>query len=157
MLVWGHTAYARDQNTHTGVCPCGRQWSRLPLQIDRLRGESQERGEMIKSRGGKLRRWLVVLVAMGALLAAVAGCSKSGSVAGTYVSDAGYLELNRDGTFYLEVGALGGDYGRYDVKGETLTLRLDDGSAVRATVKGKTISFSPGSVIGFWATEWVKE
>lgn len=98
-----------------------------------------------------------LLVAVGAALGVAAGCSSSGAVAGTYVSEAGYLELDRDGTFYLSVGGLGGERGRYEVRGETLTLRFENGSAVRATIKGKTITFARGSVIGFWATEWHKE
>ncbi len=103
-------------------------------------------------------KWVFAfLVVAGAALGVAAGCSSSGAMAGTYVSEAGYLELDRDGTFYLSVGALGGDYGRYEVKGGTLTLRFEDGSAVQATIKGKTITFSRGSVIGFWATEWHRE
>lgn len=104
-----------------------------------------------------MKRTVVFLVLAGVVLALAAGCSRGGSVVGTYTSSAGYLELERDGTFYLEFGGLGGGYGRYEVKGGTLTLRFEDGSAMRATIKGDTITFPTNSVIGFWATEWVKE
>jgi len=64
------------------------------------------------------------------------GCSKG--VSGVYVHDkkkSEYLELRSDSTFFLRGSGMGVT-GKYRVDGETITLTIDNGTAVQAKIHG---------------------
>lgn len=86
------------------------------------------------------------------LLALLLGVSCGTGIAGTYVnrdnSDE-YLDLNPDGSFFLKEYL--GFAGRYEVAGDTITIRLDSGLAARARIhKDGSIHDDDGKV-------WVKK
>ena len=80
---------------------------------------------------------ILVLLFVGVLL----GCSGGKSFVGKYVSrndSEEYLELEGDGTFYLEVWGRG-FAGTYEVEGTTITLKFDIGLADRGTIDDNTL------------------
>jgi len=106
-----------------------------------------------------VKRGICGVTILALLLMALAGCSSSRSVAGTYVNEQNpndTIELNRDGTFYMSVIGVGG-YGEYEVKGDTITFKFEDGSAARAELRDGNIVFPANSVIGFYGTTWKKQ
>lgn len=83
--------------------------------------------------------WLLLLSSVF-----LAGCGQP--IVGTYVSEKGthkYLELRKDGTFFLQEGA--GFHGKYQVNGKTITFEsaaMDEKPT--ATIEGKIIVDSDG-------------
>lgn len=98
------------------------------------------------------------MVSVSILLAVLAGCSSSRSVAGVSVdrdNPSDSFELKRDGTFYIDIIGLMG-HGRYEVSGDSVTLKFPDGGAARAQLQGDTLVFPANSVIGYYGTHWKK-
>jgi len=101
----------------------------------------------------KTLKLAVLLFLIGLLVCSmVIGCSRtSKSVAGTYVNKANsseYLELKANGEFYLrELGM--GIIGKYEIEGDTITLKFDMGLAARGRIRGNTLIDEDGKT-------WVK-
>ncbi len=97
------------------------------------------------SRSRKFLPWLISVLT---ILALVAGCSPC-SACGTYVNQDNsgeYLELKKDGTFYLkEIGI--GFTGEWEIEEDVLTLSFAQlGLAVRGKLKGDTIIDEGGKI-----------
>lgn len=95
---------------------------------------------------------LILLVVFVGLLF---GCSEGNSIAGKYVSRDGldHLELRRDGTCYLEEYNSNYGKGTYEVKGDTIIVRVDFGWS-EGKIEGNTIVG-----ISLWESNktWVKK
>lgn len=100
-----------------------------------------------------MRKRIVVLVAVLciAILIGIVMLYEGGGVSGTYVNKdnpSEYLELKREGTFYLKEMGIGVT-GKYEVKGDEITLFLPMGLAAKGEIKGNTIIDEEGKI-------WVK-
>jgi hypothetical protein len=76
--------------------------------------------------------------------------SKSTSLSGTYVSeknDKYFLELKSDGTFFLKEQLT--TYGKYEIEGNIITLKLEIGFASRGRIEGNVLIDKDG-------TRWIK-
>jgi len=99
-----------------------------------------------------VRRVLALTILIALAITTVVGCSRSSkSVTGTYVNKANsseHLELKANGEFYLrELGM--GITGKYEIEGDTITLKFDMGLAARGRIRGNTIIDEEGKT-------WVK-
>jgi len=97
----------------------------------------------------------LLLVTLGLILL---GCSSSRSVAGIYANENNpnyTIQLSRDGNFYMNLFGME-SYGKYEVRGDTITFKFEDGSAARAELRDGAIVFPASSVIGFYGTTWKK-
>ena len=86
---------------------------------------------------------LLLCVCIASVL--VGGCGKIG-VAGKYVSEKNqknYLELKTDGTFFVQEDSMG-MAGKYEIDGDTITLKTDMGLASRGKIEGKTVIDNDG-------------
>lgn len=89
------------------------------------------------------------------------GCSGPSPIAGTYVSEIdpnSRFELKRNGTFELYLTFFGialGDHGSYEVKGETVTFKFQDGTVLWARLSNGALVFPKNSLLGlFGLTVW---
>jgi hypothetical protein len=101
----------------------------------------------------------MALLVGGLIFGMVIGCSSAGSLPGTYVNQSNMrdtLQLRSGGTYDMTIWGIGA-HGRYDVTGETLTLRSADGSSNRVIIQGKTITFPDDSVMSLYGTERAKQ
>jgi len=86
-----------------------------------------------------------------AVVLVTTGCSDGvvGGASGKYVSttnDEEYLELNGDGTFFLQEKGRGAT-GDYDVEGSVLTLKFGGGMATRANLDDGVITSSVSKTV----------
>ena len=100
--------------------------------------------------------WRILLVVSLVLfIGLLFGCSGGNSIAGKYVSRDGldHLELKRDGTCYMEEYNSNYGKGTYEVKGNTIIVRVDFGWS-EGKIEGNTIVG-----ITLWGPEkiWVKK
>jgi hypothetical protein len=92
-----------------------------------------------------------VLVCL-AILAGIVTLYRGVGVSGTYVNKdnpSEYLELKRDGTFYLKEMGMGFT-GEYEIKGDKITLYLPLGLAAKGEIRGDIIIDEEGKI-------WVKK
>ena len=109
--------------------------------------------EETPSEVNTVKRTVWVFLVLFLIVLVLVGCSRSSkSVAGTYVNKANsseYLELKANGEFYLREAGMG-VAGRYEIEGDTITLKLEMGLAVRGRIRGKSIIDNEGKT-------WVKQ
>jgi len=108
-----------------------------------------------------IKRQIILILVVLFTFMGVSGCEKAQqmSVAGKYVLEEGkgsFVELNSDGTFYLEEWGQvlnrkkEAVTGEYTMKGDQITLTKADGDAIRATVADGVMTNDKGE-------KWVKE
>ena len=108
-----------------------------------------------------IKRKIILILVILFTFVGVSGCEKvqQMSVAGKYVLEEGkgsFVELNADGTFYLEEWGKvlnrkkEAVTGEYTIKGDKITLTKADGNAIRATVTDGVMTNDKGE-------KWVKE
>lgn len=98
-----------------------------------------------------MKRTVWVFLVLFLIVLVLVGCSRSSkSVTGTYVNKANsseYLELKANGEFYLREAGMG-VAGKYEIEGDTITLELEMGLAVRGRIRGKSIIDNDGKTWG---------
>lgn len=117
-----------------------------------LHGGGKCRPQVLKEANDETATSAVAIFSV--LLVALAGWSSSRSVAGVYVNQdnpSDSIELKRDGTFYIDIVGLSG-HGRYEVSGDSVTLKFPDGGAARAQLQGDTLVSPTNSVTGYYGT-----
>jgi len=93
---------------------------------------------------------LFILAFIYCCIFVLVGCSNQ--VAGTYISeknDQDYTELKADGTFFVKEGRVS-IYGKYEIEGNVLTLKLEGGRAPRGTIEKNYLIDDEG-------VKWIKK